>query len=133
MEPRTITILSLIDVVGALASDSMQKNLYLFDDNKSNGSYNLGTGLLKTRVKKGDKIIWTLMALEPEAYAQISKIEMADPSVCRLTKNKYPKSDVIFWEGEVLKEITSAPYTMTFEVGTHKQEVQTLDSPSLIG
>ncbi|GGH67267.1 hypothetical protein HNQ91_001691 [Filimonas zeae] len=132
MEPRTITILSLIDVVGALASDSMQKNLYLFDDNKSNGSTNLGTGVLKTKVQAGDKLIWTLMALEPEAYAQLYKIEM-DSTVCKLEQKKYPQSDVIYWEGHVLKEVTSTPYKITFEVGTQKQQIETLDLPSLIG
>jgi hypothetical protein len=131
MEPRTITILSLIDVVGALSEDSMKGNVYLFDDNKSNGSSHEGTASLKTKVKAGDKLIWTLMALEPESFAEITNISI-DPDICRAEKKMYPQSDVAYWEGEVLKEAVATPYKITFEVGSQKQKIETEGTPALI-
>ncbi|SFW85816.1 hypothetical protein [Chitinophaga sancti] len=132
MESRTITIMSLIDVIGALAEDSMKANVYLFDNNKSKGSVNEGTGRLKTKVKAGDTLFWTLMSLEPESFAEISNISI-DPEICRLEKKKYPQSDVVFWEGEVLKEAASTPYKITFEIGYQKQKFETEENPELIG
>lgn len=132
MEPRTITILSLIDVIGALADDSMKFNVYLFDDNKSKGSTNEGTANLKTKVETGDKLIWTLMPLEPESFAEISEISI-DPEICRIEKKMYPQSDVVYWEGEVLKAAASTPYKITFEIGSQKQKIATEDTPALIG
>jgi hypothetical protein len=132
MQPRTITILSLIDVVGALSEDTMKANVYLFDDNKTNGSSDEGTGVLKTKVKAGDKLIWTLMSLEPESFAEICDITI-DPEICKAEKKMYPQSDVAYWEGEVLKEVSSTPYKITFEVGTRRQKIETEETPALIG
>jgi hypothetical protein len=132
MEPKTISILSLIDVLGALAQDSMKANVYLFDNNKSMGSVNEGTGRLKTKVNAGDRLIWTLMSLEPEAFAEISNISI-DPEICRTQKKMYPQSDVVYWEGEVLKEAASTPYKITFVIGYKKQTMETEETPELIG
>lgn len=128
---KTITILSLVDVVGALADDSITNNLYLFDNNKVNGSADQGTGILKTKVNSGDRLIWTLMSLEPESYAAISNITM-DTEVCDPEKKTYPDSDIIYWEGIVKKEAPSTFYKITYEVGTQQQAIETNESPALI-
>ncbi|RXK85975.1 hypothetical protein [Filimonas effusa] len=132
MKPKEIIIMSLVDVVGALASDNIKGNLYLFDNNKSDGSLDEGTGVLKTKVKTGDVLIWTIMSMEPESYAAISNITI-DPEVCSPVTEMYPDSDVSYWQATVLKEVTSVPYKITFEVGVKKQQVETRETPSLIG
>jgi hypothetical protein len=131
MQTNTITILCLLDVVGALSEQTLTTNLYLFDNNKANGSSGEGTGQLKTKVKAGDTLIWTIVALEPESYAAISAITI-DPAVCTPVQRMYPESDVSYWEALVLKVVPETPYRITFEIGTKKQPLETEITPTLI-
>lgn len=131
---KTTTILSTVDVIGALVDESLNYNIYLFDNNKANGSKDLGTDSLKTKVEKGDLLIWTLLPLEPESYSAISNIEI-DKTVCEPKQKTYEGSDVTFWEGVVKKDIEEVPYSISFALG-NKELVVSSDEhsrPSLIG
>ena len=128
---RKTTIMTIVDVVGALADDSLNENLYLIDDNKSNGSLDEGTESLKTAVSVGDVVIWTVFSLEPESFVQLTKIEI-DPQYCVPTLKYYPESDVSYWEGTILKELEEVPYNIAVIVGNSETELVTSDGPSFI-
>lgn len=129
---KTITISALVDVVGALAAESLQNSIYLTDNNKLNGSTDEGTEVLKTKVKKGDQLMWTSMSLEPEAYASITGI-IIDSEYCEPEQRPYVGSDITFWIGTVKKDLEAVPYKIKIKVGNRQLELTTPNSPSLIG
>lgn len=114
---RTISVLSVIDVISALADGTLAKNLYLYDNNKANGSTGEGTSALVPYVTQGDTLVWTTMAIEPEVFVDIASITI-DPAYCRPTKAFYPGTDVAYWSGVVLKDIATLPYEIGYTVGT---------------
>jgi hypothetical protein len=128
---RRTTIMTIVDVVGALADDSLNENMYLIDDNKSNGSLDEATESLKTAVNIGDVVTWTVFSLEPESYVELTKIEI-DPQYCVPTIKYYPDSDVCYWEGTILKELESVPYSIAVIVGNSDTELITSDGPCFI-
>lgn len=128
----TINIIVNVDVVGALSEENLTGNLYLIDNNKDGGSTKLGTGVLNTRVKKDDVVLWNVMAIEPEAYTSVTGIEI-DSEYCQVTQRTYEGSDVTYWEGIVQKEPTSLPYTLTLALGSREEEMVTSESPCLVG
>lgn len=113
------------DVVGILASDSLEGNLYLFDNNRTGGSVGEGTGQLNTRLKfrEGDQIdfLWNVMSLEPEAYVSISLVE-ADPEYFEITSGLYPGSDIGYWKGKVNKVFGQQTYRLSLKVGSRERE-----------
>jgi len=132
MKNKTISILVIVDVVGALASGSLQDNVYLIDNNKKGGSLDEGKAVLKTRVHQGDQIIWNVLPLEPEAFTQISDI-VIDPEYFEKNFYTYKVSDVTFWAGQIKKNPDVLPYTLKLKLGTHYHEFVTTDSPCFIG
>lgn len=121
---KTITITSVIDVVGALATDSLNGQVYFMDTNKANGSTGQGTESLKTVVEKGDKLVWLVTFLECEAYAAINKV-LIPPEVCEPERNVYEGTDVAYWVGEVKDDVTLTPYSVQFKVGTRDEPITT--------
>ncbi len=132
MATKTITIATVIDVVGALASDTLSEHIYLMDTNKANGSTGLGTENLKTMVKKGDRLVWTLLTLECEAYAIIEDI-IIDKDYCKPKKKTYEGTDITYWVGTVKKDVKVAPYKIKFKVGSRVQEMTIASTPCLVG
>lgn len=131
---KTITIISVVDVIGALADESLNYNIYLFDNNKTGGSQGLGTDCLKTKVSVGDRLLWTIMPMEPESYSAINGI-IIDKTVCEPSLRTYEGSDVTFWEGIVKRDIEEIPYVISFAFG-NKIKIINSDihkTPSLIG
>ncbi len=129
---KTITIASVVDVVGALATDSLRGQVYFMDTNKANGSQEQGTENLKTVVSNGDRLVWTVIFLECEAYAEIDEI-IIDPSVCEPKKEIYEGTDVSYWVGIVKKDVTYVPYSIKFKLGTRAEPLATEPSLSLVG
>jgi hypothetical protein len=129
---KKTTIMTLIDVVGTLSDDSLNENLYLIDDNKSNGSLDEGTDALKTAVKKGDIITWTVFSLEPESYTAVNKIEI-DPQYCVPAMKFFPNSDVSYWEGTILKDLENVQYSLYVTAGNSDTEYKTSNGPFFIG
>ncbi|MFZ1026074.1 MAG: hypothetical protein WAN66_07630 [Limnoraphis robusta] len=129
---KTITIASVIDVVGALATDSLNGQVYFMDSNKANGSTEQGTENLKTMVQKGDRLVWTVIFLECEAYAAIDDI-IIDKDYCEPKKEFYEGTDVSYWIGTVKKDVTMTRYSVKFQVGTRAEPIETTSSLCLVG
>lgn len=128
----TITIVTVIDVVGALATESIKGNIYLMDTNKQNGSWGQGTENLRTVAEKGDKLVWTVQSLECEAYASIEDI-LIDPEYCEPKKETYEGTDVTYWVGTIKKDIKAIPYQTRFRLGTREEPMANPSSPFLVG
>ncbi|MER5884075.1 hypothetical protein ABT160_09620 [Streptomyces sp. NPDC001941] len=130
---RPVSITAVVDAVGALATGSVHGNLYLYDTNKTSGSSGLGTEELHTRVRRGDEVLWSVLALECEAYVAIDGIEI-DPEVIEPVRKVYPGTDVAYWTGVVKKDSPSGvPYHIKFRVGSRDAAITTTLTPSLVG
>lgn len=121
MAAKTISILSIIDVVSALAEGTLERNIYLLDNNKVNGSLDEGTSELKTKVKSGDVLVWTVSPIEPEVYVGITDITM-DNEYCEPLKQFYEGTDVAYWVGKVKKDMDQLQYQAKYKVGTRAGE-----------
>lgn len=132
---NTIAIVSVVDVVGALAANTLSGSFYLFDDNKSKGSLDEGTEALKTKVFKGDQVVWISIPLECEAYVSISGVEIDKKykDYCDVRKDVYPGTNVVYWLGDIKKELDEPiPYTLKFKLGSHKGDLAISSAPALI-
>lgn len=132
MKNKTISILVIVDVVGALASDTLDGNIYLIDNNQKNGSTDEGTDQLKTQVEVGDKILWNILPLEPEAFATVSDI-VIDPEYCKVEKKKYQESDIMYWLGTVKKQPKVLPYKLRIKLGTQENAFESEAPMGLTG
>jgi hypothetical protein len=135
-EPRTarpVTITAVVDPVGALAAGTTHGNLYLYDTNKTEGSTDFGTEELRTRVRKGDRILWNVIPLECETYAGIDGI-VIDERICEPERKVYPGTDIAFWIATVKRDLTEpVPYRLRFRLGTITEPIITDPSPALVG
>lgn len=129
---KKITIASVIDVVGVLATDSLVGQVYFMDTNKVNGSTGQGTENLQTVVSEGDTLVWIVQPLECEVYTAIDEI-IIDKEYCEPQRTFYEGTDISFWSGTVKKDVISVPYTMKFKVGTRAQSIATTSSLALVG
>lgn len=115
-----IQINTVIDVVGVLADDSLQDNIYLIDNNKKLGSKNQSTDHLHTAVKVDDEIFWSVESLEPEAYGMVSQVEI-DPNFVETTVKTFPGSDVLYIYGKVKQKFEHLNYNLVVNVGTENK------------
>ena len=129
---QPISVNAVVDVVGALATGGLSGNLYLLDTNRRNGSTGIGTEELKTMVKKGDQLVWTVLPLECEAYVSIHNI-LIDKALCEPEHKTYPGTDISYWIGDVKKDVKVAPYHIQFKVGTRVDPMTTPIAPCLVG
>jgi hypothetical protein len=130
---RPVSIMAVVDPVAALAARTVRGNLYLYDTNKSEGSTGLGTEELRTRVRKGDRILWNALPLECETYAAISGI-VIDERICEPEQKVYPGTDISYWSAIVKQDITEpVPYQLQFRLGTVTEPITTELSPALVG
>jgi len=130
---RPISITAVVDCASALATGSLRENLYLYDTNKSAGSSGHGTEQLRTRVSRGDRLVWNAMALECEAYVALDSIQI-DPNVCEPERHLFPGSDIAYWIGTVKSDLTGpVDYRIAFRLGTRTAPFGTVVSPALIG
>lgn len=128
MASKTITIAAVIDVVGALAMESLAGQVYFMDTNKHGGSIEQGTDGLKTAVKEGDTLVWTVTFLECEAFAAIDTINI-DDRYCKPEPKVYEGTDVTYWECKVEQNIKHLkgylPYSIKFKLGTRDEPMET--------
>ncbi len=130
---RPVTISAVVDCPGILAGRSTAGNLYLYDTNKAEGSTGLGTEDLRTRVRKGDQIIWNVIVLECETYVSIDGIDI-DARFAVPEKKVYPSTDISYWTATVLEDIPEAtvPYQIKFLVGTVAEPITTTMTSALV-
>ena len=131
-QTQPVAISAVVDVVGALAASSLWGNLYLLDTNRQNGSTGVGTEQLRTAVRKGDHLVWSVLPLECESYVAIDGIEI-DTSVCDPQRNTYPGTDISFWLATVKKDVDVLPYHIKFRLGTRTSPMTTASTPFLVG
>jgi hypothetical protein len=137
---KTTTIVSVVDIVAALAEGNLDGNLYLMDTNRLNGSRDQGSARLKTAVGKGDRLIWVARMLECEADLSIVGIGI-DSSVGEPSEHYYPGTNVTYWEvvvKEELRDHESIPYCLEYKlVGTEimatPKPADVIRSPCLVG
>lgn len=132
MSAKIINVVILLDVIGALASDSLENNIYLVDNNKNDGSLGEGTGTLKTKVEEGDSIMWTILPIECETYVAISGIEFEN-NCCQPVEENFEGSDINYWIGKVNKtpKEKSVRYKIKIKVGSNEKELITENTPSI--
>jgi hypothetical protein len=129
---RPTSITAVVDCPGVLASRSMHGNLYLYDTRKADGSSGFGTEELRTPAKKGDELLWNVVALECETYVSIDGIEI-DGQVCVPERRVYPGTDISYWFATVKKDLPElVPYQLSFRVGSLTTPISTTVSPALV-
>ncbi|MDR1369500.1 MAG: hypothetical protein LBJ72_05145 [Dysgonamonadaceae bacterium] len=127
MEKRKIiTIMVMVDVVGVLSNDSLEKNLYLYDNNKANGSFGHGTEKLTTRLifnpDEEIMLLWNVLPIEPETFVHISQV-VADKKYLKIEQNNYKESDIIYWTGTFIrKPVKQLSYKLSIRVGNRETE-----------
>lgn len=133
---RTITIVSIVDVVGVLASGSFADSFYLIDNNRMGGSTGEGSDSLITKARPGDRMVWISMTLECEAFASITDIaiEPERQQYCNPQSYIYPNTNVVCWVAYIDEAAAGAeiPYNLTFKLGSRKQPMTTSSWPKLI-
>jgi hypothetical protein len=133
---ETIAIVSVVDVAAALAADTLTGSVYLMDNNKANGSTDEGSEVLKTKVRKGDQLVWVCVPLECEAHVNITGVEIDNKyrEYCDPTQAVYPGTNVVYWHGEIKKDLdVTIPYHLKFQLGSHNGDMAMTAFPSLIG
>ena len=122
---KIITIVAAVDIIGALADDTLKGNIYMFDNNRLKGSTGEGTDKLITKIQFNPNeetvLVWNIMPLEPESFASITQIT-ADKEYLLIEKNQYPDSDVVYWTGTVKKQFGQLSYKLTLGLGTRSAE-----------
>lgn len=122
---NVISILVSVDVIGLLASDSLEGNVYLFDNNRANGSINEGTDKLKTKLtfkhNSNITLIWDVIAIEPEAFIEISDISLLNNNNIEITRHRYEESDISYWQGIVKKPFDKLTYKIAVNAGNRDQ------------
>ncbi len=122
---ETISIIALVDVIGTLAEDSLKGNIYLFDNNRLNGSVGEGTDNLMTKLKFDSNaeinLVWNIASIEPESFACISQV-VVNKEYIKVEKKNYNNSDIIYWKGSVKKNFDKLSYQLFIKVGTRNFE-----------
>lgn len=62
---KTVYVLIVVDVEGALTSNDLAQNVYMMDNQKYLGSGFEGTSELMTSLASGDAIVWTVRSVDP--------------------------------------------------------------------
>ncbi|MBK5924888.1 hypothetical protein CCR90_14165 [Rhodovulum sulfidophilum] len=134
---RVITVIGLVDVVGALAEDALGRDLYLFDDNKAGGSSGHGTSCLRTCADAEDLVVWEVMPLECEAFARIDDVLIDDKYApyIDLESGVYDPSSVVYWAARILKPLPpeGVPYRLAFRMGSRPEPLIAEVSSLLVG
>ena len=130
---KTITIVSVVNVLEGLSNDDVHGSVYLIDNNLRFGSQDEGTPVLKTKINVGDILIWTVMPLEVDSYVGLANVTVGE-GICEPTEHNFPDSDVIYWLGEV-KKVPKEPieYSISYWLGTRPEAMSPKQKPFLIG
>ncbi len=123
---NTIYILVVVDVVNALTSkEGLAGNVWMFDTEKFRGESE-ATGALRTYVKNGDILIWSLASINPADNLQFSTNKpfyslngIANPAVPKVINPKPLADDQyraqVSIPGDAAKA-TAYQYTMTLSI-----------------
>ncbi|MCD0452483.1 hypothetical protein LO762_25340 [Actinocorallia sp. API 0066] len=130
---RPLTITAVVDPVAALASGNLDENLYLYDTNRTVGSTGFGTPELRTRVRKGDVLLWNVIPLECETFVALADIDI-DRRVADPVRKVYPGTDIVFFTATVKRDLTGPiGYRLSFLLGGVAEPFTPEASPLLVG
>jgi hypothetical protein len=94
-----VEVLIVVDVENALQSDNLGENLYMIDNHRYCGSYNIGTHELTTAIKNGRHINWRVCGITPSDNVEIHHFAGNLDQVC---KPKFmDDSDDPHWAGSI--------------------------------
>lgn len=130
---RQITIMAMVDVASALADRSLAENLYFVDNQRAGGSTHEGTEVLRTRVRKGDELVWMTHSLQVETFVEMSSLALCrDHDAIEISKQYFRDTDIVIWVGKVKKHLEHPiPYKAVFQLGTVPVSLPTSRCPSL--
>jgi len=118
-----IDILIAVDVVGALASGSLEGNVYLVDTNKYIGSWNQGQSGLVTACQDGTTLTWGVASVDPGDDVEITGFAgpLVDSKVCQPASNPIAGNGA--WSGlvESQGQFASFAYTVTLAMQSSQQ------------
>ncbi|WP_106396600.1 hypothetical protein [Actinocorallia populi] len=130
---RPVTITAVVDPVAGLAAGTLNDSLYLYDTNRTSGSTGFGTLELRTRVRKGDTLLWNALPLECETFVALVGIDI-DRRVAEPVRKVYPGTDIVFWTATVKQEPTRpVPYRLSFLLGAVAEPFIADTSQFLVG
>lgn len=97
---KSIDVLIVVDVAGALASNNLSNNVYLVDTNKYMGSWSQGQCELVTVCQDSQVVKWRVVSIDPGNNVEITGFtgQIISEKVC--VPEKQGKYDV-YWEGMV--------------------------------
>lgn len=121
---RNVTIIGAVDVAQALADNSLENNLYWFDNNQAVGSQNQGTGDLTTAIRRGDSIHWIVSGLEVETSADIASFSGSVLQIARPVKLPVGPG-MTFWEGKVSDAAETKSYDYRVTLNLEGRELET--------
>lgn len=119
---KSIDVLIVVDVAGALASNNLSNNVYLVDTNKYIGSWNQGQCELVTVCKDSQVIKWRVVSIDPGNNVEITGFtgQIITEKIC--VPEKQGKYDV-FWEGMVqTRTVRRYQYSVVLSMNGKKME-----------
>lgn len=120
---KIISITILVDVVGTLTNDTLEGNVYLFDNNRANGSLGEGTGRLEPYVPFAPEegaLVWNILSMEPESFVEISDISSETDNL-KFEKRNYGGTDIVYWIGTFEKPFHQYACYLQIKVGNREQ------------
>ncbi len=116
---NTLSILIVVDVLGALADESLINNVYMVDTNHYLGSWQEGSDALHTLCQDGQLLQWYTTSVSPNNDIEISSFsgEIVSGNICIPSHQGYPGDS--FWAGRVETHgrFASYSYTITLTMG----------------
>ena len=114
-----VDILITVDVVGALAANTLQGYVYLVDTNKYLGSWQEGQSTLNTVCQDGQVFTWSIASVDPGSAVDIGGFSgpMVDGRICVPAQDPIAGNTV--WNGRVETQgaYASYPYSVTVAMG----------------
>lgn len=131
-----INIVTVVDVIGALAAGTLTGNIYMTDNSRIGTTTGRGSGTLASGVTYTQVLNWQVMAVDVQTDVRISKISFyrngipiaaADTPCAKLQKYGAPSGD--YWAGVVnlqgLIEGGVYQYLIEFDMG---RKIMTMES-----
>ena len=110
-----LSVLIVVDTVGALASGSLIDNCYMVDNNRYLGSWKEGSEELHTVCEDGQGIAWDVASISPDTPVAIAGFagRMTQEGIC--VPRQLPDNS---WAGQVQSRgvFASFPYTVTLSI-----------------
>ncbi|WP_020653807.1 alpha-pore-forming tripartite toxin MakABE regulator [Massilia niastensis] len=116
---NTLSVLVVVDALGALSSGTLMDNVYLVDSSRYLGSWQEGTDSLHTLCQDGQLIRWYATGVSPGSRVAITGFAgpMADQGICVPVSSGGADGD--YWTGRVASRgsFASWPYVVSLALG----------------